>query len=262
MGEKQLLFRFTHSGTQYNLSTASFMFADGGDIKTAYGVIDGGKPLSLLKKMGVFVWGNQSEYGFSALWIMNEIQNINDTAGKYDVLLDLPRDTAVELFVCDIDGNGESDASAWNKRGEYHVDAVRNEGDDYIVISLQSKLVLMDKNTEHKYYSSSLVYVDNREQPRPICLGVTFNVPAKLVNDLTDEWEFHDESAAANVIAAYDDYDQWVEGTDFTEGTISSTGGYGINLTSPAFGKVTAFFSGAIYLSNLLILPQHIIPNY
>jgi len=247
MTEQQLLFRFTHDSVEYNLSTGSFMFTEGGVWKTAYGTIDGSKSLSLVKDMGVFVWGTQSDYQISDLWFLNESQSINNAAGKYDVFLDIPRDTVIEQFVCPID-RGESDYSDWEKVGEYHLDRARNSGDNYIVMSLQTKLVLMDKNTEHQYYSDTLVYVPNREMPRPICLGVVRNAPGRLINDSTNEYEFHDENSLSNVLWAYDDYDEFTEGVDFTEGALP-TGGYGINLSSPAAGKITAFINGAYYLN-------------
>jgi hypothetical protein len=245
MREQQLLFRFTHAGTEYNIATGSFMFTEGGVWKTAYGTIDGSKSLSLIKDMGVFVWGSQTDYQISDLWILNESQSINNAAGKYDDFLNIPRDTAIEQFVCPVT-RGESDYTDWEKVGEYHLDRARNSGDNYIVMSLQTKLVLMDKNTIHQYYPDTLVYSDNRERPRPAALGVILNTPGVLIDDTTNEYEFHDESSFVNVIAAYDDYDPFVEGVDYTEGTLS-TGGYGINLSSPADGKITGFLSGGLY---------------
>lgn len=246
MNEHQLVFRFTHDGTEYNIATGSFMFIEGGTWKTAHGVIDGSKSLSLIKEMGVFVWGNQTEYQISDLWLINPALRTLDGAGTYDDFVNIARDTAIELFVCPVT-RGESDYSGWEKVGEYHLDRARNSGDNYIVMSLQTKLVLMDKNTEHKYYSDTLQYVPNREMPRPIFLGLCYNIPGILVDDIDNKYEFHDENNVANILRAYDDYDVYSEGVDFTEGSIAATGGYGIDLASPAVGKITAYGVGAIY---------------
>lgn len=248
MNEQQLLFRFTHDSVEYNIATGSFMFTEGGVWKTAYGAIAGDKALSLIKDMGVFVWGTQSDYQISDLWINNEKLKILDNYGPYDDFINIPRDTAIELFVCPVT-RGESDYTDWEKVGEYHLDRASNSGDNYIVMSLQTKLVLMDKNTIHQYYPDTIVYVPNREMPRPICLGLCFNTPGKLINDTTNEYEFHDESTMGNVINAYDDYDLFVEGVDFTEGSLS-TGGYGIDLSSPAGGKITGWVNGGLYSGN------------
>jgi len=261
MINQQLVFRFSHDGDEYNIATSSFMFTESGDYKTAQGSIDGNKSLSSTKEMGLFLWGNRSEYQFSDIWILNESQSINNTAGQYDDLLDMLRDTEVELFVAEIDGKGESEYSDWVKVGEYLVDRVRNSGDNHIVISLLTKLVLMDRNTETQYFDSALVYAPNQNQPRPICLGLTYNAPGKLVDDTTNEWEFHDENTIGNVIYAYDDYDVFNEGVDFVEGAIAATGGYGINLSSPAAGKITALVNGGKYSGNTTNLINRMIPK-
>lgn len=248
MKNQQLVFRFAHDGIEHNIATSSFTFVESGTYKTAFGDIPDDKPLSLKKSMGTFLWTEgQSDYQFSDLWLLNQVRQNNDGKGKYDDLVNVERDTAVELFVCEIDADGYSDYADWTKVGELHIDRARNRGDNLISIKLNSKLVKMEKNTENQYYSDTLVYSNNRSQSRPICIGICENVPGKLVDDTTNEYEFHDEDVIQNLFSAYDDFDAFSYPADYSKGSIASTGGYGINLGSPAVGKVTARINAAKY---------------
>lgn len=247
MIEKHLVFRFTYDSTEYNISTSSFLFTESSDAKIAYGDINDANELSINKEMGCFVWGTQSSHEISELWIINSLSHPASSSGKYDDLLNMPRDTEVSVYVAEVPRLTDSDFDDWELVGTYHIDTVRNSGENFIVLSMVSKMVYLDKNTSNGNYSDTLEYDGNQGQSRPISIGHFYNAPLKFVDDLDNIFEANNESDALTIDAAYDNYDPFVLTTDYTVEAIVDTGGYGINLVNPPVGVITADINGGDY---------------
>jgi len=220
-----------------------------------YGDIPDDKPIAWRKEMGFFVWGRRSMHEIGETWLMNE-PAFAETSGRYDGLLYDSRDSKLEYFIVEDENQAFSTAV---RVGEWIIDDVSNPNDQYVVITVVDKLSQVDKNTEHEYYSNTLVFTENREQPRPIVIGRCNQMPLTLIDDVDNIYEAHFEGTVSNFIDAYDTADIFVPGVDYTEG-VQSTGGYGINLANKPAGVITAHVSGGEWMGGSTRIIDNFVP--